>query len=283
MIKRTRLKVSHADNEERERKKKVQVRFDEFKRWSLDRIKKRFGTIPQRYIDRVEIESVLSVLNLTPNRETLMLDAGCGSGRFLAPLSKDLDIVGADFSKGLLEKAREDEPKAPLCVADVEHLPFKTETFDTILSVRVLQHVTHQKKAIEELSRVTKKGGTLIILAYNNLTLHALYKWIRQKLKNWKWYPDNYCSPWELKKVLGKSGVSIVEIRGTVMANPWFFNYFNLAQLLQRIAPKAFSYYFKTFQRLEEKLGSRFPFRYLSDRTIVRGVKVDTLKLQRQN
>ena len=276
-------RVPNTGNEKKERKKRVQARFDEFKTWSLQEIKKRFGTIPRRYIDQVEIESVLSVLDLTQNNKTLMLDAGCGSGRFLTPLSKDINIVGADFSKGLLEKVRKDAPDVPLCVADVEHLPFKTETFDTILSVRVLQHVTNQKKTIKELSRITKKGGTLIILAYNNLTLHALYKWIRQKLKNWKWYPDNYCSPWELKKMLSKTGVSIVKTRGTVMANPWFFNYFNLTQLLQRIAPRAFNYYFKTFQRLEEKLGSRFPFRYLSDRTTVRGVKVDTPKLQRQN
>jgi len=273
----------NADNERKERKRKVQARFDEFKTWSLQEIQKRFGTIPRRYIDQVEIESVLSVLDLTQNKKTLILDAGCGSGRFLTPLSKNINIVGTDFSKGLLEKAKKGARKVPLCLADVEHLPFKNESFNTVLLVRVLQHIATQNNAIRELSRVTKNGGSLIILAHNNLTFHALYKWIRQKLKNWKWYPDDYCSPWELKKMLSKAGVSVVEIRGTVLANPWFFNYFNLTQSLQRIAPKTFSYYFETFQRIEETLGSKFPFRYISDRTTIKGVKIGTPKLPEQN
>ncbi len=261
----------------------MQLRFDEFRTWALQKIQKRFGTIPRRYIDEVEIRSVLSVLDLNQNSDALMLDAGCGSGRFLIPLSRDFNIVGGDFSKGLLEKAKKDAPKVPLCVIDVEHLPFKSEAFNVVLSVRVLQHVTSQKEAIKELSRVTQKDGTLVILAYNSLTLHALYKWIRQKLKNWKWYPDNYCSPWELKKMLSEAGVSIAKMRGTVMANPWFFNYFNLTQPLQRIAPKAFSYYFETFQKLDEKLGDRFPFCYISDRTTIKGVKIGTTKLPRKD
>ncbi len=275
-------RTTDAGNEGDERKRKVQARFDEFKKWSLQEIQKRFGTIPRRYIDQVEIQSVLSVLDLTLNDKTLMLDAGCGSGRFLTPLSKDLRIVGTDFSKGLLGKAKKDAPDAPLCLADVEHLPLKDGIFDTVLSVRVLQHVASQKEAIKELSRVTKKGGTIIVLAYNNLTLHALYKWIRQKLKNWKWYPDDYCSPWELKKMLSKAGVSVVKTRGTVMANPWFLNYFNLTHALERIAPELFGYYFAVFQKLEDKLGSKFPFRCVSDRTTIKGVKVGTAKLARQ-
>ena len=271
------------DEEPEQTKRRVQARFDEFKTWSLKEIQKRFRTIPRRYIDQAEVQSVLSVLDLTHNDNTLMLDAGCGSGRFLSPLSNGMNIIGADFSKGLLAKAKKDALKAPLCLADVEHLPFKTETFDTVLSVRVLQHVTNQKNAINELSRVTKKGGTLIILAYNNLTLHALYKWIRQKLKNWKWYPDDYCSPWELKRMLSQAGVSVIEMRGTVMANPWFFDYFKLTQPLQRTAPNTFSHYFETFRKLEETLGAKFPFRCISDRTTIKGVKNGTPKLQKES
>jgi ubiquinone/menaquinone biosynthesis C-methylase UbiE len=274
--------VQNSSDEKKARKRSVQARFDEFRTWSLQEIQKRFGTIPRRYIDQVEIQSVLSVLELTPSSESLMLDAGCGSGRFLTPLSEDMRIVGTDFSKGLLGKARKDAPEAPLCLADVEHLPFKDGIFDTVLSVRVLQHVASQKEAIKELSRVTKKGGTIIILAYNNLTLHALYKWIRQKLKNWKWHPDDYCSPWELKKMLGKAGVSVIKTRGTVMANPWFLNYFNLTHTLERVAPEPLGCYFEVFQKLEDKLGSKFPFRYVSDRTTIKGVKVGTPKLTRQ-
>lgn len=254
-------------------KRRVRARFDEFKTWTLKEIKERFGTIPRKYIDAVEIESVLHFLEFTQVNNRITLDAGCGSGRFLAPLSKDMNVVGVDFSKGLLEKGRHQAPNAKLCVADLEHLPFKSQTFDTVLCVRVLQHITNQKNAINELSRVMKKGGILIILSYNNLTLHALYKRTRQLLENWKWYPDDYCSSWELKKMLSKAEVSVVETRGTVMANPWFFDYFNLTQFLQRVIPKTFTYYFEIFQKIERKLGGKFPFRHLSDRMTVKGVR----------
>lgn len=261
------------DQREQQAKRRVQAHFDEFKTWTLEEIKKRFGTIPRKYIDAVEIESVIYFLAFSKTTNSITLDAGCGSGRFLIPLSKEMNVVGVDFSKGLLEKARHQVPNAKVCVADLEHLPFKSQTFDTVLCVRVLQHLTNQKNAVNELSRVLKKSGTIIILSYNNLTLHNLYKRIRQLLKNWKWFPDDYCSPWELKKMLSKAGVFIVEMRGTVAANPWFFDYFNLTQFLQRVIPKTFAYYFEVFIKIERKLGGKFPFRYVSDRMTVKGVK----------
>ncbi|NIO38287.1 methyltransferase domain-containing protein, partial [Candidatus Bathyarchaeota archaeon] len=130
---------ANTNDKDRQAKKTVQSRFDEFRKWSPNDVEKRFGTTPRRYIDQAEVKSVLDLLDLDQTHETLALDAGCGSGRFLIPLSKDLNIFGVDFSKGLLEKAKKESPRVSLCVADLEHLPFGTETFDTVLCIRVLQ------------------------------------------------------------------------------------------------------------------------------------------------
>jgi SAM-dependent methyltransferase len=46
--------------------------------------------------------------------------------------------------------------------ADICHLPFKDHTYDLVLCNHVLEHIPNDRKAMKELYRVLKKGGTLI-------------------------------------------------------------------------------------------------------------------------
>lgn len=56
-----------------------------------------------------------------------------------------------------------DPARNPEVVADVHDLPFKDEEFDIILCIEVLEHVLDPRRAIAEMNRVLKVGGTLIL------------------------------------------------------------------------------------------------------------------------
>ena len=91
-----------------------------------------------------------------------LLDGGGGTGRVSSHL-KDLagHIVVSDLSHRMLKKARGKRVRPVR--AHVEHLPFADEFFDRILVVDALHHFCDQREAIEDLLRVLKPGGRLVI------------------------------------------------------------------------------------------------------------------------
>ena len=91
-----------------------------------------------------------------------LLDGGGGTGRVSSQLN-DLvaNIVVSDLSLRMLKKAQE-KAISPVR-AHIEHLPFPDESFDRILVVDALHHFCDQQEAIEDLLRVLKPGGRLVI------------------------------------------------------------------------------------------------------------------------
>ncbi|UCD78397.1 MAG: class I SAM-dependent methyltransferase [Desulfobacterales bacterium] len=91
-----------------------------------------------------------------------LLDGGGGTGRVSSHLRALVDhIVISDLSRRMLQKALEKQVN-PVC-AHVERLPFAGGCFDRILVVDALHHFCDQQKAIEDLLRVLKPGGRLVI------------------------------------------------------------------------------------------------------------------------
>ncbi|TCS96853.1 class I SAM-dependent methyltransferase [Hazenella coriacea] len=101
-----------------------------------------------------------------------VLDAGCGTGVYLFPIANLLrekggSIVGMDLSSGLLEELQEkvvDYPNIELIQGDLQQtLPFPDETFDIVMANFVVYHVEHINHTIQELKRVLKPGGRMIV------------------------------------------------------------------------------------------------------------------------
>lgn len=99
-----------------------------------------------------------------------ILDLGCGAGRHIVYLSKEgFTVWGTDVSdKGLKyarEWLREEDIKVRLKKSDMTKIPFPDEYFDGVISVNVLHHnvLSNVKKAVDEIERVTKKGGVVLL------------------------------------------------------------------------------------------------------------------------
>jgi len=92
-----------------------------------------------------------------------LLDAGGGTGRitqFLSGLAGQL--VVADPSFGMLSQAGKKNNLTPLC-AHAERLPFPDGCFERVIMVDAFHHVCDQKMAADELWRVLRPDGRLLI------------------------------------------------------------------------------------------------------------------------
>lgn len=104
---------------------------------------------------------LVNLLNLQANH--YILDAGGGTGRIAAGLvGEKRKIIVADSSLQMLTQAR--QKTGLLCSnCDVKDMPFDDNLFDRILIVDAFHHMPDQKSAINELWRILKPGGRLII------------------------------------------------------------------------------------------------------------------------
>ena len=114
---------------------------------------------------------------------SLLADVGCGNGKYLG-VNESLFEVGSDFSTSLASICRCRGHET--CVGDVTRLPFRSSSFDVILCIAVIHHMSTRDRrlhAIREIVRVMRPGGRALI-----------YVWaMEQKLKgeNSKYIHDN--------------------------------------------------------------------------------------------
>ena len=120
----------------------------------------------------------------------LVLEAGCGAGRFTEVLLKHgAALVSSDLSSAV-EVNQENFPQSNthlVIQADINDMPFQDETFDVVLCLGVIQHTPSPEKTIKSLYNLVKKGGTLVIDHYTFTKSHLfrlapLYRiWLRKK------------------------------------------------------------------------------------------------------
>jgi SAM-dependent methyltransferase len=105
-----------------------------------------------------------------------VLDVGCGWGELAARIRDELGatVVAIDISPRMVELARERGIDAR--VGDVQQLPFKDGEFDCATATHMLYHAADIDRALGELHRVLRPGGTLV--ASTNGMRHLEELWL---------------------------------------------------------------------------------------------------------
>jgi ubiquinone/menaquinone biosynthesis C-methylase UbiE len=116
------------------------VRYARINRWDPSHLKR---------IDRL--------LDICPGDR--VLEVGCGRGHLTRRLAeRDVDVVGIDINPQAAEIAGTDR----VLTMGAESLDFADESFDYVLSVHALEHIPALERALAEMGRVLRHGGTAL-------------------------------------------------------------------------------------------------------------------------
>jgi len=113
-----------------------------------------------------------------------ILDVGSGAGQILGHLLKEVaphaQLTGFDLSLRMLCRARSGlrSSRPKLVAGDLTRLPFASQSFDCITCGYVLEHLADPLPGLEELGRVLKPGGSVLVLTTEDtvsgtMTSHA--------------------------------------------------------------------------------------------------------------
>ena len=130
-----------------------------------------FETPMGRLIKGYESELILRML--TPGREEFVLDAGCGTGVFTTHiLETGARVVGLELSGPMLIRAIFKQKGRPFLSVqgDMRRLPFADDSFDKAVSITAIEFIEEAEVAVEEMFRVTKPGGIIVVATLNSLS-----------------------------------------------------------------------------------------------------------------
>ena len=153
-----------------------------FDKWP-DRYDRWFQSPIGKLIKEYETNIVLELLN--PRRGEMILDAGCGTGIFTVDfLAAGAHIIGLEISLPMLIGAVQKTGGHPFDAiqGDLMCLPFKDNSFDKVVSITTLEFIENAKGAVNELFRVTRQGGRVVVATLNSLSPWA----VRRKAKTSK-------------------------------------------------------------------------------------------------
>jgi methionine biosynthesis protein MetW len=191
------------------------------------------------------------ILNLITNkiasgRKNRILDIGCGDGSFIIKFRKLCETFGVDISKSAVKMAKEAGISAYEVDVSSQRLPFIDEYFDIIYMGDVIEHLTDPDHAINEVARVLKWNGFLVLstpnLAYwlNRLLLLSGKQPLSSEVSTAKTFgrgPRSYCflpvghlrlfTYKALKEFLTYYRFNIVRVEGT--------NYEDLPRILAHV------------------------------------------------
>ncbi len=173
---------------------------EEYERW--------FQTPIGRVVKKFETELILDLLKPSPGE--WILDAGCGTGIFTADiLDRGTRVTGLDLSLPMLRKAKfKGDGRLETLQGDMRRLPFAEGVFDKTVSITALEFIEDAKQAIDELFRVTKNRGTVVVATLNRLSPWAAQRKEKGKEGHSLFSTVVFRSPEELAALAAPAGLT---------------------------------------------------------------------------
>jgi len=146
---------------------------------------------------RAKIKIIFKVMNA--GAEGLMLDIGCGTGLLIEySIADSRCFVGVDLSIKSLRRARERsrrlkaERYVSLIRADAENLPFRSEVFDRIFALTLLQNVPSPRRALGEIVRVAKDKSQVVVTGLKKYFTIDKFRGLISSFGECEFFPENH-------------------------------------------------------------------------------------------
>lgn len=125
--------------------------------------------------DRLWRRAVVAAVDPHPGER--ILDLAAGTGTSSQPFrAAGAHVVPSDFSLGMLREGKRHRPGLPFIAGDAMALPFADASFEAVTISFGLRNVHEPKVALQEMLRVTRPGGRLVICEFSHPTFRPFRK-----------------------------------------------------------------------------------------------------------
>lgn len=136
-----------------------------------------------------------------------LLEPGCGTGHWTEFfIQNGFNVTGIDASENMLTIAKSKNLPAAFIHASAEKIPFEDESFGFITSITMLEFVKDQNKVFQEMYRLLKPSGYILLGCLNQDSVLGKNKSNSQTFKN-----ANFFTTEELTKKLEVFGTPVIE------------------------------------------------------------------------
>jgi ubiquinone/menaquinone biosynthesis C-methylase UbiE len=164
--------------------------------------------------DRDFLAPFLLLIERYLRKPALVLDVGCGTGLSTRLLQESgYQTVGADLSPLFLSVEKRENADTNLIAADAFHLPFEDEAFDAVVAFEFIEHIPDIPRLLDELMRVVKVRGYLILHSPNLLSPYLpAFDLLRMMFgkegrpvfaetmpQAFRWFAENFWLSWKKK------------------------------------------------------------------------------------
>jgi ubiquinone/menaquinone biosynthesis C-methylase UbiE len=166
----------------------------------------------------------LQHLSLSPGMRVLDVWSRTGNAsRYIQQHCPQARYTGLELAEGLLQQARQKYPEVNFVHGSMVQLPFRDASFERVLSLETLEHVPQPLEFLQEVRRVIKLGGRLVLS-----TPPATAEWMTSLVDflgaNHGEGPRRFLPSRVVKDLLERAGFRLVLHRGTLLvpAGPRF-------------------------------------------------------------
>jgi SAM-dependent methyltransferase len=189
-----------------------------------EQIKEKFDL----YMSSYDVQQRLKLITKSlPNKidYSNVLEVGCGTGKITKLFrNKCIKLTVSDISKKLAQSVSK-KFSCKWSKQDACDMNFPSNIFSFIFSSECIEHTPSPEKSLQEMVRVLKPGGVLLVTSPNILWYPIVWLSMQINLRKFKGN-EIFLSPFKAKDILKKSGCVIVYTSGCHLF-PWQIKFLN--------------------------------------------------------